>query len=285
MAESFDGAWIKWAWAIRHAQQLQSEIATFTADLDPDSLRVSVEYDAKRHGFPVVITDLPVLPIKCGVLLGDAVHNFRSALDHIAWAMVDRGRTPLSDLNEGTKRGIAFPLCDHKAARNSKDRTGWIKSSNRNLPGVRRADLALVRAYQPYRHGRRRNIHGLAILSALDNLDKHRTIQPLLTWPMGGLVEVRNWHHCEPTNPDSVVGKGGPLGVGAELFCIRVRKTGPDPKLDVYPRIAVEIAVYERILWQQWVNGIVGDIATLLHHLSDLPPDLFTRLGLTTIEI
>src|SRR5665213_558109 len=156
MAEPFDSAWIKWGWAVRHAQQLQREIVAFMEQLDPDALGISYEYDAKRHGFPVVITEIPQLPVTCSALLGDAVHNFRSALDHIAWAMVDRGRTPLHTLSEGAKRGIVFPLCDHKVARNSKDTSGWVKSHKRNLPGVCRADLALVRAFQPYVHGRRR---------------------------------------------------------------------------------------------------------------------------------
>ena len=38
-------------------------------------IEVTTEYEPKRHGFPVVISEMPPLPLECGLILGDVVHR------------------------------------------------------------------------------------------------------------------------------------------------------------------------------------------------------------------
>ena len=63
-------------------------------------------------------------------------------MDHLAWTLVNRGKTPASTLSPGAQKRIYFPIYE--------DRIKFNKAIPAKLPGVRRADLTVVRRYQPY---------------------------------------------------------------------------------------------------------------------------------------
>ncbi len=110
-----------------------------------------------------------------GTVLGDVLHNFRCALDHLVCQLVllNTGRECTGD-NQ-------FPICTTgenywsrgKSGRNTRD---W------RLQGVADEHKAIIDTLQPYRtHGMRPNqIEVLAGLQKFSNLDKHRLIHPTL---------------------------------------------------------------------------------------------------------
>src|SRR5947209_8733843 len=91
----FDGAWLKWRRALDHAQILQQDIDTALSNGNVDPLvSVRTEYLPRRHGFGVYAGEILGVPDEWGLVLGDVANNYRCALDHLAWTLVSRGRTP-----------------------------------------------------------------------------------------------------------------------------------------------------------------------------------------------
>lgn len=94
------------------------------------------------------------------LVLGDAVHCVRSALDALAWELTHlNGRVPSNE------RQVAFPL-DKKPAQ--------FKNRRAHLDTVPGDVFARIEAVQPF-HAPDPEHSLLALISDLDNQDKHRT--------------------------------------------------------------------------------------------------------------
>ena len=126
----FLGAWLKWGQAVVHTQTLEIDVETFSvAAHDKPLLTLRTEYHPKRHGFAVIVDSVVVpIPVRWGLLLGDIANNYRSSLDHVAWALVVRGSIPPSTLKPKSRRDIQFPIKDK--------RTEFNGELPRRLPGV-----------------------------------------------------------------------------------------------------------------------------------------------------
>jgi hypothetical protein len=158
-------------------QTLEADIDSLGPESDKKpTIGIRTEYQPKRHGFGVYITRIDPTPAGWGLLLGDIANNLRSALDQVAWALVTRGRTPPDTLTAKQRKAVYLPI-----ARRRTDFNAQVKTM---LPGVRRADVAAVRRYQPYHPGTRRGRWSAWLLLAQVNAaDKHRTIQPIFAFP------------------------------------------------------------------------------------------------------
>lgn len=211
MDHLFDSPWLKLGRAIHHAQALQAEIDEDQTADDP-LLSVRTEYQSARHGFAVYATAVRPVPSSWGLLVGDIAFNFRCALDHLAWALVSRGRTPPETLTTKQQKGVYFPI--------AKRREDFNSSLAGMLPGVGRSDIAKVRATQPYHNGRKRIRHNFVILAELNNLDKHRSFQPV--WDHTVLLGLRVTKSRDASNIRVRPLIRGPreLRVGAELALI-----------------------------------------------------------------
>lgn len=120
----FESAWLKWAQAIAHTQTLEAHIAAWTRH-DPDPIRAfRTEYHAKRHGFAVIVEDVAPMPVRWRLLLGDIANNYRAALDHLAWALVSRGRTPPGSgkLTRKQEKAVYLPVCQDRKVFNAEVR-------------------------------------------------------------------------------------------------------------------------------------------------------------------
>jgi hypothetical protein len=260
----FDSAWLKWAWASLKAEALEGEITAFTDDLGGNPfLRVRTEYQPKRHAFAVIITGVIPLPDHWGLLLGDVAHNFRSSLDHVAWEIVSRGSTPPGTLPDKHGKGIkgraktdiAFPV-----ARDPKE----FVEKLRGVPGARRPDIAVLRRYQPYARGRRRDTRCITALAGFNNIDKHRELQPLFGFPKGGGLEIVQVRDCLITDQRR---SALPLSldVGTELRTLHVRRTGPDPYLEVNPTVTASEVFGDnaRLIWvkatKTWICRLLSE--------------------------
>jgi hypothetical protein len=179
MADPFDSAWLKWGWAVAHAQALERDISAYTLDTKVDlPYTTRTEYDAKRHAVLLRVETIDPLPIRWGLRIGDVANNFRAALDHLAWALVQRGRNA-GKLTQAQKRNIYFPIAFSRTDFNS---------ALGKLPGIRRADRAIIRRYQPYLRGKS-NVwrHCLTPLPRLTADDKHKEIRPVWSVPLKGM--------------------------------------------------------------------------------------------------
>lgn len=109
------------------------------------------------------ITHLPVPPIELGLIAGDAIHNLRTALDHLAYELVRaNGQSP--------NRGTAFPIADNA--------TLYQPMQARYAKGMSSNAISAIDATEPYgitepdSHGNK----ALWWLHRLDIADKHHAL-------------------------------------------------------------------------------------------------------------
>lgn len=266
---------MKWGRGVLHAHALHGKLSAYKAKRYREDITIGVRhYDAKRHGFPIDIVAADPLPAEWGLLLGDIATNLRAALDHSAWAIVHRGNGGKDELplRKGEASAIYFPIVTTSAAQFNGD----IKAK---LIGAKRSDIALVRKMQPYFGKGNADRHALAILNDLCTADKHRAVQPVHMAITAARYSILDQWDCEPTT-DKRLPRPRPAVVkpGVELGVVRVRKTGPHPRIDIDTRLAAAPGVTERSPIDEWLNKSVVLIRTFLSHLAP-PPDELVQLG------
>jgi len=151
--------------AIKHIGELDGRIKAFSAD-EPYTI------GAKPHPVPAIehttlyVESIKTIPPDFSVIIGDAVHNLRSALDHLAWQLVEAGGgTPGKD--------TYFPICrDPNGAQKYASAIGQGEI-NKMLPGAHK----VLREVQPCFSGDDTLWH----IHELDRFDKHRVLITLGT--------------------------------------------------------------------------------------------------------
>jgi hypothetical protein len=272
----FDSAWLKWGWAVTHAQALQADIATYVGDIDPESLYTSrTEYDSKRHCVILRVDTRKLPPRRWGLRLGDVANNFRASLDHLAWGLVTRGRTPPDMLTDWQRRGIYFPICPTNDDFNESLRA--TKKKRSVLPGVQRADIAIVRRYQPYRRGKTRvPVHCLTPLARITGDDKHREIRTVWSAPdVGGKLEHGPPVDCTITRVPQRA-RREILDLDAEIHRIYVRKTGPEPDVSMAAQLVVKPIIDGPLWLDNWLQVTTAHIRSILRELAEPPEEILT---------
>jgi hypothetical protein len=269
----FESAWLKWGMAVLNAYVLEANINEWVhhPERQRPPFAVAQHYDPKRHCilFEAGPFENP-FPVMWSLLLGDVVHGYRCALDHVAWALYKRGKTPA--LPPKAERQIYFPI--------AWERDWFNKVLPVKLPGVRRADVAIVRRYQPYIHGKRNApFHVFKILEDLSNADKHRAIQPVFPVPEGGSYRLLSEpHDCSITRVGPPI-KRVTLKEGADLGRLYVRKTGPDPYVEVEPKFTLDPSINERLTVGDWARAANRITGLLLRELAEPPESVRVMLA------
>jgi hypothetical protein len=159
----------KWERAQFHAQKLLHRIFGWAHNDNDPAIRVGLEDDLKRHRTLVYVKSVKRIPPKWGLELGDALHNYRSALNYIAASLIRVGLTPGEALNAT----FQFPVC-RTTPTDFYAPIGPVRRDQ--LPGVRLKYLRAISPFQPYKA--RGNRWVLPAIKTLNNLDKHS--QPVL---------------------------------------------------------------------------------------------------------
>ena len=100
-------------------------------------------------------------------IMGDAVHNLRSALDHLAYHLVMVG-TDKGEVRTEPWEKIQFPITHSPDSYKSKRTAGKVQ-------GMERKAIEAIDALKPYKGGN----DPLWLLHKLDNTDKHSFILPI----------------------------------------------------------------------------------------------------------
>jgi hypothetical protein len=116
---------------------------------DPSKATMSLQHQLTKQ-----------LPVRCHTLIGELLHDLRSALDHLACAFI---RAAGSDSCEHT----TFPLLSHPPTGGLTPSVGAPVSS---------AAEAVIDAAQPYKWGPNFGVHPLWRLHRLAIIDRHRHI-------------------------------------------------------------------------------------------------------------
>ena len=133
---------------------VETEPYGYWIEPEPDSDWMLVRVEARR-----------AIPDHLGLLFGDAVHNVRSALNHLAYELAVAG--------SGPGRSTQWPIY--------KEPADWNAHHRRHLEGVNPAYWAAIEHLQPYQDPE--NLDWLVRLKELDDADKHRQLQPAQVAP------------------------------------------------------------------------------------------------------
>lgn len=144
---------------IQRARKNVDEAAAFIKSyLDKKPFTVSYKRDPATRRLIYYVSSVEEPDPELSGIVGDALHNLRSALDHIAYqlVMIGTGQTP--------SRRVYFPIWDSQAKYESKGR--------RQIEGARPEAITAVDGIRPYKGGNDR----LWQLQKLNNVDKHRLL-------------------------------------------------------------------------------------------------------------
>ena len=168
-AERLDRIRIKTEWAKEYIRNLERRIARFH---DSNPYEVRAEKDAHSPNEILRIKLVRKIPDELACIIGDAVHNLRSALDHLVWQLVEaHGAMPPDERH-------MFPVSETLAKYQSA-------GSRRRIDGVHPGAVNLIDQSKPYAGGQGEfwTIH------YLDIIDKHRLL--LLTGFVNSGLETR----------------------------------------------------------------------------------------------
>lgn len=204
---------LKLNWGNCHLDSFKDRIQRFL-DTKPKIVRLETKYYPKTQHFLHRVKEVSEFPVEWGLVIGDVLHNYRSALDAAAWKLVTLGTTP----KPTDPKQVMFPI--YKTTR------GFHANINRRLPGVSTAALAVVERRQPYN-----GWDEPAKLQTLSNDDKHRAIHPIVTPPIEWNLSP-SWFQDFRTHHLQIL-TTGPVKRGTKLLRICGTATGPNPEVDM----------------------------------------------------
>jgi hypothetical protein len=219
----------KIARAKEHDRVLYAEIRKF---LNANPYTLIKEYDREQSRYLLKLKiDEPMPQGRWGLIIGDCVHNLRSALDYIAWRLA---RSLASD------RITLFPIYDTQA-------------EFEEMASRRRLDLrihpdavAAIRDVQPYKRAKPKD-DLLWFLQELDARDKHKLINMTQTQAAGGFVGA-------PASEQIKVAYGG-MDDGAIVAEIKFPSGTPQSEMKVKIKPRFDIAFERGILSPDGLEG------------------------------
>jgi hypothetical protein len=143
---------------------------------EPSDDRLRAEQHPERGGI-FKVQDVRRPPPDWGILIGDCVHHYRSALDHLAFQLVvanTRGRLPA----KAVKRS-EFPIFNSGPKfRGRRNRKGEPSpgSGRAKIHDIPRPAQAVIERLQPYHRRKNPGARSLWQLQELANIDKHRLL-------------------------------------------------------------------------------------------------------------
>jgi hypothetical protein len=240
--ESEPGYVLKLRWAKHHTKLLHDEI---DGHLDTYTVRSKL-----YQGDSIVVVTLVVPGERhpWELILGDAIYNFRSSLDQLAFALV-----PPESMTREIETTSAFPI--------SRSDDHFARISHR-VKGVPEQARTVIEGLQPHKRQADYRDDPLWILEELSNIDKHRTLHTTILGIEGAalqVTEVRDLVIAETiefTFPDGLVN-------GAELARIPVVQTGPHPYVNVEMDAEFAVTFDERatVAPDEHVLGVLVAIA------------------------
>lgn len=258
---SLAGCWSKYRRAEGHAQTLEGLLTEFG---DSKPYRITGKFDPKERA---VIMTAEVLhkpdTILWGLLLGDIVHNLRSALDHLVWQLA---------LLSGVKKPgthLQFPIESTGAGYWSQRKDGKPSTREHRLKGVAERYRTPIDQAQPYLAGQDATAHPLSVLAHLSNIDKHRFIHPAFS-----VVDDKSPQRVKLiANPDAgqmteVVHEPFPTDGKAEIGRVVFECPGPKPDVEVQGDLPLIVGFSDRGVRTKDLGRILEAVAYILQGYS-----------------
>ncbi|MGO8802086.1 hypothetical protein [Candidatus Binatus sp.] len=227
--------------AKKHIDDLAGELRSF---LDLDPYRVHSYDDAETGDRVCQLVVAERFPYRALAIIGDAIHNLRSALDHLA--------CELSTVSEGAiDEHTAFPIWrDIKTVAEAKAEIA------RKIPSASAEMIEVIEELEPYQGGKG---DILWRLHRLDILDKHRLLITAAAIP----------YWSDVPRPIKLSPRGCTFEHGAEL--LRVPRVARDQTtMNMNPKFKFQVAFGEIIegepvipALEKFLDAVNGVIAVL----------------------
>jgi hypothetical protein len=233
---TFDAILVKVERAKEHVHALQRELHSFFVS---NPYMVAMKVDPVTQRLIYYLADVADPPAKLSTIVGDAIHNLRTALDHLAYELVALG----SGQEPSTR--IYFPICE--------DSISYRNQSPAKTKGMHAIAKRAIDETKPYRLGN----DILWQIHKLDIIDKHRmlmtvgstfasvNISAVLTQHLADtLSKVPGYSPLQPPKlPDLFLNPAErifPLQPGTELF---IDAVGAKPNSEI--KFKFEVLLYE----------------------------------------
>jgi len=249
--------------AERHLNDLDNEIARY-AQTNPYIAARQAHCDRHSNCWRYTLQVRREPDITLSLILGDAVHNMRSAIDHLAVAISDPKHRKTASFPCFTVDPDQFPV-DHKLR----------KAFNRATAGMSAKALAQVKLCQPYQEAdpvdRRR--HSLSVISQLDRIDKHREIVVFSSGLLnaGSQTVVRDQTMTQAIPVHGLAINGTELAHFGDFFIPPLQESEVHVEIRGTPAISVDIGLNEP-------EGSELEVASLREIVADFRDGLFTLL-------
>lgn len=224
------GCQLKLDRAYEHVEALNREIAGF---LKRKPYEPVGKFDRETSEYLVWMRVRDTPPVRWSIIIGEMVHNLRSALDHLAWQLVRaNGGKPTRD--------TGFPIFTQDPfAESANERT--LERWQAMTAGMHPDDVAIIQGCQPYKRGDKMN--SFFVLNSLSNRDKHREMHFAQNIMRHSKISFENVRDCrleklmEPYR--------GTVENETIVQHYRVVRTGDNPYVDMQTECAFDIAFAE----------------------------------------
>lgn len=202
--------------AIKHVDDLAAVCKTF---IDSTPFTLGRETDPETGYYHFNVTNVQTPPREVGLIAGDAIHNLRSALDHLAcYLVLANGNRP--------SRQTCFPIFDSAAKYQAMD--------TKKVRGMSQDAIDAIDAAKPYKGGNDK----LHTLHELDIADKHHSLLATLVAVRQGTIEVNVSLRNFKAPPFALPKFQTPLKDGDVFFIC-------EPGVENYTRIDFDVALCE----------------------------------------
>lgn len=259
VSDPLRSARIKLKRANLHASTAQREMFRFGKKHPSPTMHIENKSNVEAGAGDTVTLDLvldrgfPDLPDSFAARFGDAIYNYRCALDHIAWQLVKHGSEP----DPAEDRRVQFPIYSTQQ--------DFRRNRASRLPGVDpRGPVDFIEARHGYVGGKATN-ETLLTLARLSNDDKHRSLHLMFTTPSHAKHTV-TFEGCQPIG--FVMPPERPkLVPDAVIATLTILVTTADFAVKVKPALLVYVAL------EDWSNvlQVLSEIRAEVEEILDAP--------------
>jgi len=255
----------------RASEHLEAFDAACSAYAESSDVGFDYETDADVGSIRVRLRANAEPPTGLGAVIGDVLHNLRSALDAIAWASC-----PLADLDEKKQQWICFPISD--------SRHTWDSNVQRWLPGLREDHLDVFLILQPWYWDEKAaevlekdvapsiQTHALYRLHDLARTDRHRVPHPVVT-------RARNTWIGTPEGVVVKALRGDPWPVEPGGVVLEWRVSSSEGVADVYPDGEAILVMSEQDAARE------QSASQVLHRMWDAVADALNRVEIAVLQV
>jgi hypothetical protein len=184
------------------------------------------------------------LPFPAAVI-GDAVHNIRSALDHLVYE--------LAPPEVRRRRRTQFPIFMTEA--------GFRNQGLQQIDGITGDERTLIEKVQPYNASDPPNDDPLAVLNRLSNLDKHRLLVPVIA----AVSDTGVWVGSDNAEVNFTFIEPGAVEDGTKIVAFTTAPKDPTQPMAVHPQSGLEIQLADT--GSTYRSNVVGTLEMLHYHV------------------